>query len=104
MFSDFANILPMKKTTRGGIIKLKKKDEKENSKTKNAKEEEDMALAIKPNEATIIRKEMLHPFLKELHTNKTGKEYWKECAASKEMFSPSDIEKMKKMCNGENNK
>lgn len=62
-----------------------------------------MAMAIKPNEATIIKKGMLPVFLSELHANRVSKEYWKECEASRDIFSSSDLEKMKKMCNGEEN-
>ena len=66
------------------------------------KEDERMALTMKPNEATIIKKGMLKSFLYELQENKVTEEYWAECAASKNAFSSSDIERMKKMCNGEN--
>lgn len=62
-----------------------------------------MALTMKPNEATIIKKGMLKSFMKELQKNKVTEEYWAECAASKNAFSPSDVEIMKKMCNGEKN-
>ena len=70
---------------------------------KKVKEDENMAMAIKPNEATVIKKGMLPSFLNELHASKVNKEYWNECAASRSVFSSSDIEEMKKMCNGENN-
>lgn len=72
------------------------------SKEKSAKEDGNMAMAIKPNEATIIKKGMLSSFLNELCTQKVTEEYWNECAASRDIFSSSDIEKMKKMCNGDN--
>lgn len=70
---------------------------------KKVKEDDNMAMAIKPNEATVIKKGMLPSFLNELCANKVNKEYWNECAASRSVFSSSDIEEMKKMCNGENN-
>ena len=68
---------------------------------KVTKEDENMAMAIKPNEATIIKTGMLPSFLSELHANKITKEYWKECETSRNIFSSSDLDKMKKMCNGE---
>ena len=67
------------------------------------KEDENMAMAIKPNEATIIKTGMLPSFLSELHANKVTKEHWKECETSRNIFSSSDLDKMKKMCNGEEN-
>lgn len=70
---------------------------------KKVKEDDNMAMAIKPNEATVIKKGMLPSFLNELRASKVNKEYWNECAASRSVFSSSDIEEMKKMCNGENN-
>ncbi len=73
------------------------------SEEQRVKEDESMALAIKPNEATIIKKGMLSSFLNELHESKVTEEYWAECAAARKTFSSSDIERMKKMCNGENN-
>lgn len=73
------------------------------SKNKKEKEDENMAIAVKPNEATIIRKDMLTSFLNELRTKKVTEEYWKECAASRELFSSSDIDMMKKMCDGDKN-
>lgn len=57
-----------------------------------------MAIVIKPDEATIIKKEMLASFLADLEENKITKDYWKECKESKEIFSSLDLEKMKKMC------
>lgn len=60
-------------------------------------------MPIRPNKATIIKKEKLSMFLNELNKNKVTKEYWDECAASKNAFSSSDIENMKKLCNGEQN-
>lgn len=72
------------------------------SKEKGAKEDGNMAMAIKPDEATIIKKGMLSSFLSELCAQKVTKEYWNECAAARDVFSSSDIEKMKKMCNGDN--
>ncbi len=69
----------------------------------NAKEDDNMAMAMKPNEATIIKKGMLSSFLKTLNANKVSEDYWTECEASRTVFSSSDVEKMKKMCNGENN-
>ena len=55
----------------------------------------------KINEATIIKFEKLSPFMKELNANKVSKDYWNECRASKNLFSSSEIERMKKRCNGE---
>lgn len=59
-----------------------------------------MAMAIKPDEATIIKKEMIHDFVGELCNNKVTKEYWNDCAKSREYFSASDVAEMKKLCNG----
>lgn len=68
-----------------------------------AKEDESMAMAIKPNEASIIKKGMLPAFLRELNNSRVAEDYWNECEASRNAFSPSDIEKMKQMCkNGKN--
>lgn len=72
------------------------------NKRKRTKEDGNMAMAIKPNEATIIKKGMLSSFLSELCAQKVTEEYWNECAAARDIFSSSDIEKMKKMCNGDN--
>lgn len=73
------------------------------NKDKKAKEDGNMAMAIKPSEATVIKKGMLTSFLSELQASKITKEYWNECAASRDIFSSSDIENMKKMCNGDKN-
>lgn len=70
-------------------------------KEEEVKEGENMALAIKQNEATIIKKGMLSSFLNELHKSKVTEEYWAECVAARNVFSSSDVEKMKKMCNTE---
>ena len=67
---------------------------------KEKKEDENMAMIIKPNEATIIKKDMLSSFLAELCANEVTKEYWNECRSSRTLFSSSDMEKMKKMCDG----
>ena len=69
----------------------------------NRKEGAKMAIAMKPNEATIIKTGMLPAFLNELQENKVTKEYWEECETSRTFFTPSDIEEMKRMCNGEKN-
>ncbi len=69
----------------------------------NETEDENMAMAMKPNEATIIKKGMLSSFIKALNASKVSEDYWTECEASRNIFSSSDIEEMKKMCNGENN-
>lgn len=66
---------------------------------KEEREDDSMAMMIKPNEATIIKKGMLSSFLNDLHNSKTTKEFWNECEASRNAFSTSDIEQMKKMCN-----
>lgn len=63
-----------------------------------------MAMTVKPNEATIIKKTMLPSFLSELNSNRATKEFWDECSTSKRIFSSSDIDKMKKICNSENDK
>ena len=69
---------------------------------KKKEEDEKVAMIIKPSEATIIKKDMLSSFLTELCANEVTKEYWNECRASRNLFSSSDMERMKKMCNGEN--
>lgn len=61
------------------------------------KEDNDMTMAARPNQATIINKDMLLAFIDELNENKPSKEYWSECKASNNFFSSSDIDKMKKM-------
>ncbi len=63
-----------------------------------AKEDENMAIVMKPNEASIIKKGMLSAFLSELSNSNVTKDYWAECEASRNAFSASDIEKMKQMC------
>ncbi len=65
---------------------------------KTAKEDEKMAMAMKPNEASVIKKGMLSAFLSELNNNNVTKDYWHECETSRNIFSSSDIEKMKQMC------
>ncbi len=72
-------------------------------KNKKIKEDDNMAMAIKPNEASVIKKDKLSAFLKEVSANKVTKEYWNECIASRDIFSSSDIEQMKRMCSRESN-
>lgn len=57
-----------------------------------------MAITMKPTQATIIKKNMLPLFLKELDKNKPDKKYWEECKKSKNAFTPDELEKMKRMC------
>lgn len=61
------------------------------------KEDNDMAISARPNQATIINKDMLLAFINELNANKPSKEYWSECEESSNVFSSSDIDEMKKM-------
>lgn len=65
--------------------------------TKDKKEDDIMAITARPNEATIIKKDMLVAFINELCANKPSEEYWSECEQSKSIFSSSDIDKMKKI-------
>ncbi len=74
----------------------------ENQHNLEAKEDGVMAMAInKPDEATIIKKEAMSLFLQQLRSQKATKDYWEECAKARNAFSASEIEKMKKMCSGE---
>ncbi|MEG1847629.1 MAG: hypothetical protein RR238_04085 [Lachnospiraceae bacterium] len=61
------------------------------------KEDNNMTMVAKPNQATIINRDMLLAFIDELNANKPTKEYWSECEASNNLFSSSDIDEMKKM-------
>jgi len=74
----------------------------EDSHNSEAKGEGVMAMAInKPDEATIIKKEAMSLFLQQLRSQKATEDYWEECAKARTAFSTSEIERMKKMCNGE---
>lgn len=57
-------------------------------------------MTMRPTPANIIKKNMLSSFLKELDTNKPTKEYWEECRESQSAFTPDELGKMKKMCDG----
>jgi hypothetical protein len=63
-----------------------------------------MAITAKPDEATIIKNEMLSEFIDELYNNKVSNEYWEECSKSRTFFSDDDIDKMKQMINGKKEK
>jgi hypothetical protein len=67
----------------------------------NWKELASMALVMKPGEATVIKSDMLKDFLNELCENRISKEYWNECMESRNLFSDSEVKKMKQMINGE---
>jgi hypothetical protein len=56
---------------------------------------------MKPGEATVIKSDMLKDFLNELCENRISKEYWNECMESRNLFSDSEVKKMKQMINGE---
>lgn len=74
----------------------------EDSHNSEAKEDGVMAMAInKPDEATIIKKDAMALFMQQLRSQKATKDYWEECAKARTAFSTSEIERMKKMCNGE---
>lgn len=57
-------------------------------------------MTMKPTPANIIKKNMLSSFLKELDANKATKEYWEECRESQSVFTPDELERMKRMCDG----
>lgn len=66
-----------------------------------AKEETNMAVITKPNEANIIKNGMLTTFAKEVKMNIPDEDYWEECKMSKNLFSSEDIKNMKNMCKGQ---
>ena len=45
----------------------------------------------------IIKPEMTRDFIKELSNHKISKNYWEECASSKQPISKEDMEMLKKM-------
>lgn len=65
------------------------------------KEDDTMASLSKPMQATIVKKEELKSFINELKKNRVSSDYWDECRNSKNSISKAELERMKKMCNGE---
>ncbi len=60
-------------------------------------------MLIKLNHALIIRQNKTTEFIKVLKEQRKRSNYWDECYKVKSTFSKEQIEKMKKMCNGEIN-
>lgn len=60
-----------------------------------------MTALQKPRQATTIAQGMTNTFFEELNKNRATKEYWKECEETKKKLTPTIIEQMKKICNGE---
>lgn len=52
----------------------------------------------KPKRAIGIKRGLMYSFLNKLHENHTDKAYWDECKTSRNTFTSSDIEEMKKRC------
>jgi hypothetical protein len=65
------------------------------------KEEECMEAINKPQEAMIIAQGMTRAFVEALVTQKQSKTYWNECSSTKRSISSSNMDKLKKICNGE---
>jgi hypothetical protein len=65
------------------------------------KEEECMEAVNKPQEAMIIAKGMTKAFVEALVAHKQSETYWNECSSTKKSISSSNMEKLKKLCDGE---
>ena len=63
----------------------------------------DMATFITQNQALIIKQNKATEFIKALKEQRKSSNYWEECYKAKSAFSKEQIEKMKKMCNGDAN-
>jgi hypothetical protein len=75
--------------------------EKDSSNEKGV--DNDMATLITPNHALIIKQNKATEFIKALKEQRKPSNYWEECYKAKSAFSKEQIEKMKKMCNGDTN-
>lgn len=60
-----------------------------------------METTHKQQKAIIIKNGMAEEFLNLLSSSKVTKAYWDECADSNRNLSAENIEKLKKICNGE---
>jgi hypothetical protein len=60
-----------------------------------------MAAINKPQKAVIITKGMTKAFVETLVAHKQPKSYWNECSSTKKSISSSNMDKLKKLCNGE---
>lgn len=77
------------------------KDTKDN-RSENTKEEDKLMAAIsKPQESMMIAQGMTKAFIDLLVAQKRSETYWDECANTKKSIPSSAMDKLKKMCNGE---
>ncbi len=60
-----------------------------------------MEIINKPQEAMMITQGMTKAFIDLLASQKRSKDYWDECSSTKKNISSSNMDKLKKMCNGE---
>lgn len=67
----------------------------------NEKGVDDMAAIAKINHAYAVNQNKAAEFIQFLKEQKKPDDYWKECYKAKNAFSKEQIEKMKKMCNGD---
>lgn len=72
-------------------------------KNKHKKEEKCMEAINKPQESMIIAQGMTKAFIDLLVTQKYSRTYWNECISTKKNIPSSAMDKLKEMCNGENN-
>lgn len=68
---------------------------------KQKKEGSNMGTICKPQEAMVVKKGMTKAFMEMLSSSKVTKAYWDECADANRDLSVDNIEKLKKICNGE---
>lgn len=65
------------------------------------KEDEHMEAINKPQESLIITQGMTKAFIDLLVSQKRSNTYWDECSSARKNISSSTMDKLKKMCNGE---
>ena len=60
-----------------------------------------MAFVYKPQTPLSIKPNKTEAFIRDLRNNQVSKEYWKECASSKNVVSRENMKTLKKMARGE---
>lgn len=71
-------------------------------KNRETKEDKHMEAINKPQEAMMIAQGMTKAFIDLLAAQKYSKAYWDECSSTGKRVSSSTMDKLKRICNGEN--
>lgn len=72
------------------------------SEQKDTKEESDMGTISKPQEAIVVTKGMTKAFMNLLDSQRITPSYWEECQKTNRNLSDTEIEALKRMCDGGN--